>query len=69
MIILDDQQERCLSDMAKIIRQYRGNERADQFLKGARRIAIFGLSLSRFFRPRHFDRWNAGRKCTGLFAA
>jgi hypothetical protein len=61
MITLDEQQERCLSDVAAIIRQYRGNARAARFHRGARRITIFGLTMWRFFRPRHFDRWNRER--------
>jgi hypothetical protein len=61
MITLDEQQEHCLADTAKIIRQYRGNKRADQFLKGSRRIAIFGLSMWRVFMPRHFERWDRQR--------
>lgn len=61
MIQLDEQQERCLSDVAKVVRQYRGNKRADSFLKSARRIVIFSLTLHRLFRPNHFRRWNERR--------
>jgi hypothetical protein len=61
MIALDEQQERVLADVAQIIRRYRGNAAASRFLKGARRIAIFGLSMWRFFRPWHFGRWNRQR--------
>jgi hypothetical protein len=61
MITLDEHQERVLADVAQIIRRSRGNKRAAQFLKGARRIAIFGLSMHRFFMPRHFQRWDRQR--------
>ena len=61
MITLDDEQERVLADVAASIRRFHGNAAASRFLKGGRRIAIFGLTMWRFLRPHHFERWNRQR--------
>lgn len=62
MIVLDAEQERVLSDVAAIIRRSQGNEAAGRFLTTTKRIAIWGLTVWQFVRPRHFENWNRQRK-------
>lgn len=61
MVKLDESQEKTLSDMAEIFRRSRGDAFAESYLRKVRRIGIFGLSLWRFFRPRHYQDWNLQR--------
>jgi hypothetical protein len=57
MIVLDEQQDRVLRDMAAEIA--RGEE--ERLLKNLRRWAVWGLTLSRWWNPRKFEEWNAAR--------
>jgi hypothetical protein len=57
MITLDEQQERVLADISEII----GQSAAKRARRQLRRIAIVGLSISRFFNRRKFEEWDRRR--------
>ncbi|SHH17355.1 hypothetical protein [Bradyrhizobium erythrophlei] len=57
MIVLDEQQERVLAEAAEII----GRAAAKRARRQLRRIAIVGLSISRFLNRRKFEEWDRRR--------
>jgi hypothetical protein len=57
MITLDHEQERVL----RIVVRAKAHPLNGSFHRQLRWIAITGLSMWRFLRPWHFDRWNRQR--------
>jgi hypothetical protein len=58
MITLDYEQSRVLAEVARIIRRARGRRVAKRAHRNLRRIAIAGLSISRWLNPRRFEEWD-----------
>lgn len=60
MIDLDDQQERCLRDVAYLV----GKMAEERWLRRWRFLMRFSLTMGRWLRPKKFARWDAERKAT-----
>jgi hypothetical protein len=58
MIVLDEQQERVLADVAEII----GRSAAKRARCQLRRIAIVGLTVWRLLSPSRFEQWDQHRR-------
>jgi hypothetical protein len=58
MIVLDEQQERVLADVAEII----GRSAAKRAGRRLRRIAIVGLTAWRLLSRSGFERWDLRRR-------
>jgi hypothetical protein len=61
MIRFDEQQERCLYDIFRIILRARGRTYARRWRRRARWLLRCGMTIHRFIFPRSFNRWNEAR--------